>query len=244
MGKADLHAHTCHDGWGDGNQTVEELFRWVEDETELDIFAITDHDSTDAARAGWDLFRRGGYRFDFLPGVEVTNLGGHLLCYFPDGHVVDIPSLRPFWWTVRYAQAHGAICVPAHPVFPPWLMPMVERGLRSGLSIDAAEAVNAGIGEKAQTRLDALLSRLPHDVARVGNSDAHDRACIGAAYTAFPGHTIADFLQALQRKQTEPVLVQRPRMDAAARAFTTRRSMTRPGWVRNLWREWRPGSTP
>ena len=53
VGKADLHAHTCHDGWGDGNQTVERLLRYVEEKTDLDLFAITDHDSTDAAHAAW-----------------------------------------------------------------------------------------------------------------------------------------------------------------------------------------------
>src|SRR5438105_3570115 len=129
MGKADLHAHSCHDSWGDGNQDVAELFRYVQEQTDLDLFAITDHDSTDAARAGIELHRRGGYRFDFLPGVEVTNQAGHLLCYFPSREVHDIPSLRPFWWTVRYARERGAICIAAHPVYPPWLAVTIRRGL-------------------------------------------------------------------------------------------------------------------
>ena len=237
VGKADLHAHTRHTGWGDGNQTVDELFRWVEEETDLDLFAITDHDNTEGARAALELHRAGQYRFDFLPGVEVTNLGGHLLCYFPGGGIVDIPSLRPFWWTVRYAQAHGAICVAAHPVFPPWLVATIERGLDAGLHLDGVEAVNASMGDRAQTRLDAAAARLAPRVALVGNSDAHDRACVGSAYTDFPGRGLDDFLQALLACRTRPVFVRRSSMDPAARAFTTRRSMTRPGWVRNLWRE-------
>ena len=97
-----MHSHTCHDAWGDGNQTVETLLRYVEENTDLDLFAITDHDSTDAARAAWRLHRKGGYRFGFIPGVEVTNQSGHLLCYFPEGNIVEVPSLRPFWSTVRY----------------------------------------------------------------------------------------------------------------------------------------------
>lgn len=237
MGKADLHAHTRHTGWGDGNQTIEELFRWVEEETDLDIFGITDHDWVAAARAAWELHRSGGYRFGFLPGVEVTNLSGHLLCFFPHGRIVDIPSLRPFWWTVRYAQLHGAVCVAAHPVFPPWLIPTIERGLRAGLHLDGMEVVNAGIGDRAQARLDSLAARMAPHVALLGNSDAHDRSCIGAAYTAFPGSTVDDFLVALRARQTRPVFVRRSCMEPEARAFTTRRSMTRPGWVRNLWRE-------
>jgi predicted metal-dependent phosphoesterase TrpH len=240
MGKADLHAHTCHDSWGDGNQTVEELFRHVEEATDLDLFAITDHDSTDAARAAWEVYRRGSYRFHFLPGVEVTNQAGHLLCYFPDGNVVDIPSLRPFWSTVRYAHAHGAICVAAHPVYPPWLGTTIARGIEHGQRLEGVEAINAGISEGAQAKLDAIGRRLAPLVALVGNSDAHEQHAIGAAYTRFPGTSVTDFQQALIERTTEPVFVQRPEMEPAARHFTTRRSMTRPGWVRNLWREMRP----
>lgn len=239
MGKADLHAHTCHDSWGDGNQTVEELFRHVERESDLDLFAITDHDSTDAARAGWELFLRGSYRFGFLPGVEVTNQGGHLLCYFPSGNIVDIPSLRPFWWTVRYAHAHGAVCVAAHPLYPPWLASMIERGLTAGERLEGIEAINGGVSAAAQHKLDAIAARLGVHVAMVGNSDAHEESAIGAAYTCFTGRTVDDYLKALREQTAEPVFILRPEVDREAKRFTTRRSMTRPGWVRNLWREFR-----
>jgi hypothetical protein len=237
MGKADLHAHTCNDSWGDGNQTVAELFRYVEEETDLDVIAITDHDSADAARSGWALYLSGRFRFGYLPGVEVTNRAGHLLCYFPEGNVIDIPSFRPFWWTVRYAQQRGAICVAAHPVYPPWLPGIIRRGLSNGHHLDGIEAVNAGIAEGAQSRLDRLALTLESQVALVGSSDAHDQTSLGAACTHFPGTTVADFLVALRERRTEPVLVRRAVLTPAARRFTTRRSMTRPGWVRNVWRE-------
>jgi predicted metal-dependent phosphoesterase TrpH len=237
MGTADLHAHTRHDAWADGNQTVEQLFRYVEEMTDLDLFAITDHDSTAAARAAWELHRRGGYRFGFLPGVEVTNQGGHLLCYFPAGNIVDVPSLRPFWWTVRWVHERGGICVVAHPVHPPWLAPTVLRILERDGRLDGVEAVNAGIGPGAQRTLDRLAERFRPYVALVGNSDAHEQGAIGAAYTRFPGRTVDDYVHALWTRATEPVFVRHPSMPPEARAFTTRRSMTHPGWVRNVWRE-------
>ena len=237
MGKADIHAHSCHDAWGDGNQSVEELFRYVEEETDLDLFAITDHDSTEAARAGQTLARKGSFRFQFLPGVEVTNLSGHLLCYFPQGEIVDIPSLRPFWWTVRYAHAHGAICVPAHPVFPPWLGSSISSRLDGAAQLDGIEAINGGISANAQERLNRLAAAWQGRVALVGSSDAHDQSAIGTAYTAFPGRTVNDFLAALRDRTTRPVFERRHQLQGAARRFTTRRSMTRPGWVRNIWRE-------
>src|SRR5947209_16718853 len=159
MGKADLHAHTCHDTWGDGNQGVVDLLRYVEERTDLDLFGITDHDGTEGARAAWELHRGGGYRFALLPGVEVTNQAGHLLCYFPSGEIHDIPSLRPFWWTVRYAQERGAICVVAHPVYPPWLAGTIERGLEAGETLDGLDAVNDRRGEKGQERLGRVAGR-------------------------------------------------------------------------------------
>jgi len=238
VGKADLHAHTCQDGWGDGNQRVADLLAFVEQHTDLDLFAVTDHDSTIAARAAWELHQSGSYRFELLPGVEVTNQAGHLLCYFPHGEIFDIPSLRPFWWTVRYARERGAICIPAHAVYAPWLATTIRRGLQYGEELDGIEAVNAGIGDAARERLLHLAQDFSDRVALVGNSDAHDQAAVGAAYTAFPGNTASDFLYALRERQTEPVYVRRPQLSARARRFTTRRSMTRPGWAGNLWREY------
>jgi predicted metal-dependent phosphoesterase TrpH len=239
MGKADLHAHTCHDGWGDGNQGVEELFRWVDERTDLDLFGITDHDSTSAARAGWEIHRRGEYRFGFVPVVEVTNQAGHLLCYFPSGEIHDIPSLRPFWWTVAYARERGAICIAAHPVYPPWLRVTLRRGLDSGKELDGIEIVNAGVSAEAQCKLDRVAERFAGRLANVGFSDAHDQAAIAAGYTTFPGNTVEDFVRALRDRQTQAVCERRPKLEGAARSFTIRRSMTRPGWVRNVWRELR-----
>jgi predicted metal-dependent phosphoesterase TrpH len=237
MGKADLHAHTCHNIWCDGNQTVEELFQWVEEETDLDLFGITDHDNVAAARQGYELHQKGRFRFGYLSGVEVTNQSGHLLCYFPKGNIVDIPSLRPFWWTVEYARARGAICIAAHPVFPPWLAPTLRHGLRRGRHLDGIEAVNAGIGHKAQNRLDSISAMFDSQLAVVGNSDAHQRNSIGAAYTEFPGRTMDDFLRALENQTTRPILRRRPVLERSSQRHTRRRSMTSPGWVGNLWRE-------
>jgi predicted metal-dependent phosphoesterase TrpH len=239
LGKADLHAHTCHNLWCDGNQRVDELLRWVEEETDLDIFAITDHDSTAAARAAWDRYQSGKYRFGFLPGVEVTNQSGHLLCYFQHGDIFDIPSLRPFWWTVRYARERGAICVAAHAVYPPWMAQTIRRGLEEGEQLDGFEAVNAALGPKAQLRLTGLAADFGSRIALVGNSDAHDEVAIGAAHTTFPGKSVDDYLLALRQRTTQAVFVKRPRIRRSSRLSTTRRSMTTPSWVGNLWREFR-----
>ena len=104
------------------------------------------------------------------------------------------------------------------------------------------EVLNAGISAGAQERLDGLAAQFAASVALVGNSDAHDQDAIGSAFTRYPGEGIDDFMHALRTRTTEPVFVARSQMRPEARAFTTRRSMTRPGWVRNVWREVRGGA--
>lgn len=236
-GKADLHVHTCHEKWGDGNDTVEAILAFVETQSDLDILALTDHDSTKAGRTARELHAQGTYRFEFLPGTEVTTTSGHLLCYFPR-EIADVPSLRSLSWTIRFVQDHDGICILAHPVYPPWLRRSVKNSQsRIIQSVEGVETLNAGLSSNAQSRLDDVGTVLAGRCALVGNSDAHHRAAIGSVVTMFPGRTIPDFIQALQTKETRPVRREHVKMPSKARSFTRRRSMTRPGWVRNVYRE-------
>ena len=59
--------------------TVPEVFRYVEEERDLDVIGITEHDTMRAADEARDLHARSGYRFDLVCGMEVTTLDGHLL---------------------------------------------------------------------------------------------------------------------------------------------------------------------
>ena len=237
MGKADLHVHTCHDGWGDGNDTVAEIFDFVEAQTDLDLLALTDHDSTEAGREGRKLHETGSYRFQFLAGTEVTTTSGHLICYFP-GDIHDVPSLRSLTWTSRFVHERGGICVLAHPVYPPWLRRSVMKPHSRTIHMaDAVEVVNGGLGGAAQRKLDSVGEALRGKAALVGNTDSHHKESIGSIYTEFPGTTVEDFIQALRQQATRPVKGPTVRMPREARSFTRKRSMTRPGWVRNIYRE-------
>ena len=237
LSKADLHVHTCHDGWGDGNDTVEDIFDYVQSNTDLMLLALTDHDSTDAARAGRKLHTLDKYRFDFLPGVEVTTTAGHLLCYFP-GEISDVPSLRSLTWTTGFVHDRGGICILAHPVYPPWLRrSVVKPHSRTVRMVDAVEVINGGLSEGAQAKLDDIGATLAGRASLVANSDSHHKESIGSNYTEFPGATAADYVAALKKRQTRPEQGTRVTMSREARSFTRRRSMTRPGWVRNVYRE-------
>ena len=59
-GKADLHMHTSH---GDGLASVKQIFEYVENYTDLDVIAITDHDDIRGAMEALDLIEKRKWRF-------------------------------------------------------------------------------------------------------------------------------------------------------------------------------------
>src|SRR5215212_9521125 len=79
IGKADLHMHTS---LGDGLASVEQIFEFVENYTDLDIIAITDHDDIRGAMQALELAEKRKWRFKVVPGNEITTRQGHLLALF------------------------------------------------------------------------------------------------------------------------------------------------------------------
>ena len=89
LGKADLHIHTAI---GDGMAEIQELLDYVEEETDLDVIAVTDHDNIKGAHAARELWAKGRYSFEVVAGVEVTAVEGHLLALYVEQ---PPPALRP-----------------------------------------------------------------------------------------------------------------------------------------------------
>src|SRR5215218_1136922 len=93
-GKADLHIHTS---LGDGLASVEQIFDFVENYTDLDVIAITDHDDARGALQALELAERRNYRFQVIPGNEITTRNGHLLALFV---TQEFPMLRSLEWSM------------------------------------------------------------------------------------------------------------------------------------------------
>ena len=70
IGKADLHIHTS---LGDGLASVEQIFDFVQNYTDLDVIAITDHDDSRGALQALDLIERKNYRFSGHSGKRDNN---------------------------------------------------------------------------------------------------------------------------------------------------------------------------
>jgi predicted metal-dependent phosphoesterase TrpH len=193
MGKADLHIHTSH---GDGLDSIEAIFEHVETRTDLDVIAITEHDHLETALAAREVWARGHYRFDLIPGVEVTTLEGHVIALYVED---PIPSLRPVEETIEAVRRQGGVCFVPHPMS--WLTRSIGPGTMArvaaaDLRFDAIELASgsppARVAHAKARRLNAERYPLPE----VGASDAHFRQAIGAGYTRFTGHTAADLRNA------------------------------------------------
>src|SRR5688572_17427136 len=102
MGIADLHLHSTH---GDSMATVAELLAFVErDRPNLNVIAVTEHDTLRASEEARELQARSSFHFDIVPGLEVTTLDGHLLALFVDE---PPPSFKRIEETLVAIHARG-----------------------------------------------------------------------------------------------------------------------------------------
>lgn len=205
-GRADIHMHTDA---SDGAPTPSELLQHVQDETDLDVIAITDHDTMKGALAARQLHEAGNYRFDLILGQEVTSTSGHILGLFL---TKPIPQERTAAETVRLIHEQGGLAIAAHPLLElKYIDPDMLTADGVGVdvlmteSFDAVEIIN---GAPATGKVNARAQLLNRSIlfhAEVGSSDAHILDAIGKAYTLFPGKSAADFRRAIEQKTTEAV---------------------------------------
>ena len=204
-GKADLHVHTA---LGDGMAEVPELLDYVESSTDLDVIAVTDHDDI---RGGWavrEAWARGRYRFQVVPGIEVTAIEGHLLALFVEE---PVPGLRRLEEALEAVHRQGGLCIVPHPMS--WLTRSLGQRLiqrivdtpRDGVYLDGIEAANQSPGGRMGVRKALELNRRCFHLAEVGGSDAHFLRAVGSAYTAFAGHTADELRRAILERTTAGV---------------------------------------
>jgi len=198
MGSADLHLHTS---LGDGLIELPALLAFVEERTDLDVVAVTEHDQLEAALRARELHARGRYRFDLVVGMEVTTLEGHLLALFIEQ---PVPSLRSLAKTLDLIHRQGGLAVVPHPMSP--LTRSVgrhgiERVLRraaDGVWLDGIELANPSPAGRATAARARALNETAFGLAETGGSDAHFLPHVGCARTTFPGRTATDLFAAIQ----------------------------------------------
>ena len=204
LGVADLQVHTSA---GDGLASPEDVVRWADARTNLDLLAITDHDSLLGALAAREAAAKIQARVQIIVGMEVTTLRGHLLALFLE---TPVPSLQSLARTLEAVHAQGGVCVIPHPLspLPPSLgvrsidrICALPQSARPPLGIELANpAPVAGIRLRTAQRLNVTRWGL----APTGGSDAHFVQTVGSAVTRYPGRTAADLRRAIVAGLTVP----------------------------------------
>jgi predicted metal-dependent phosphoesterase TrpH len=202
LGKADLHIHTRY---GDGMATVPELLDYVDRATDLDVIAVTEHDTLRAGEEARELHARGHYRFHVICGEEVTTLDGHLLAL---GIERPLASFRRIEETLAAVHAQGGIAIAPHPLS--FLTRSVTRKAFERIAathdeavrLDAIEEENTSPAGRVTSARARRLNRERLHLAAVGSSDAHFLQSIGCAYTVFDGTSAHDLVRAIAEKRT------------------------------------------
>lgn len=199
-GKADIHIHS---NLSDGAASVREILEYVRTHTDLNVFAIADHDTLHGSLIARDIAHE--YALEAIPAMEVSSKHGHILALWVE---YPIPPNLPADETIARVHEQGGIAIAAHAVEPfsasilavrprvisPWRL--------RGLGLDGLEVFNASITVPPVEYL-AHLAAQHLGVAATGGSDAHYLGTIGRGLTLFPGHTAEDLRIALLERRTK-----------------------------------------
>jgi len=206
LSKADLHMHTNH---SDGRPSVQDLLDYVEEKTDLDIIAITDHDTMGGYFEAVELMKRKKYRFELVPGEEVTSKEGHILALFIKE---PIKTGLEAHTVLKKIHEQNGIAIAAHPfqhvrVRDPGYLTLDGVGLVTLLKEkdlwDGIEVLNATPTLGAENLRAAFVNRTMLLKSETGSSDAHILEAIGKGYTVFEGKTAHELKEALRHHQTQ-----------------------------------------
>lgn len=183
---------------------VADIVAYIEERTDLDVVAITDHDEIRGSHHARELAAKRGYRFEVVIGTEVTTLDGHLLALFVDG---PVPSHQTLERTVDAVHRQGGLCIVPHPMS--WLTQSVSKctlerviaASHPAVYLDGIETVNATIVGRISNKRARKFNR-KHSLAETGGSDAHFLKAVGSAVTLFPGRTASDLRTGLLQRTT------------------------------------------
>ncbi len=199
MGLADLHLHST---FSDGVATVEAILYHASARTDLDVIAITDHNTLAGALLALRLAE--AFRVDVIPGMEISTTEGDMLALFVTEPVAAGMS---FVDTARRVREIGGLPFAPHP-FDFLAKGVGARRLRRiqqahpGL-LAGIEVINGSLlTPVGNIRAEKLRWEL--GLPGIGGSDAHMLEDIGVARTIFPGRTVDELRAALEAGHVTP----------------------------------------
>jgi predicted metal-dependent phosphoesterase TrpH len=206
LSKADLHIHS---NYSDGRPTIEEILEYVQHETNLDVIAITDHDTIEGALLAKELMKKKKYRFELIVGEEVSSIEGHILGLFL---TKVIAANQPAHEVIKQIHAQGGIAIAAHPFYNSRLNNgkyVWANGVGATTLINeknhfnGIETVNATPTFEEENLRAKYINRLILFCAETGSSDAHILQAISKGYTLFEGKSAHALKEAILDHQTQ-----------------------------------------
>lgn len=204
LGKADLHMHSRY---SDGLGSIEDILAFVGQRTDLDVIAMTDHNTIEGALRARDLAQKQGAPFEVIVGEEVSTREGHLLTLFVEKRIRPGLSVER---TIELAHQQGGVAIIAHPfnrVFRHSIQrEVVDRLTTAPLEAqpDGIETLNGSFAGIGSSQLAMSRNRRHYRWPETGSSDAHTVTAVGCAYTWFEGASAADLCASLLQAKTLP----------------------------------------
>jgi len=188
LGKADLHIHSLA---SDGLNSPRQILDYVEEQTDLDVIAVTDHDHVEGALEARELWEKGHYSFEVVVGEEITTLSGHLVALDIKKCVRMFQSLEK---TIDDIHKQGGLAIVPHPLA--WFSSGLRRWRIETIMqqpvaqrFDGIETFNPSFAGR-QTYLEAMALAESLGLARCGGSDSHSLETIAQrapCFLAAPG---------------------------------------------------------
>ncbi|PKO08146.1 MAG: phosphotransferase [Chloroflexi bacterium HGW-Chloroflexi-2] len=229
MGFADLHIHSMYSY--DGTASISAILKYVADFTDLNVIAITDHDSMEGVPEALDLAPY--YNLEVIPGCEVSSKDGHVLCLFIER---PIPPGLSLLETVLMVGNQGGICIAAHPMAKgvkslrfETIRQVLKHPVASKILV-GVEAFNGGlVYTRGNLSVQQESNSLP--LAQLGNSDAHILQMIGQGASYYHGYTSADLKNAIINRTTIPRKGNGLSGSAVLTSYIPRFVLRKLGWV-------------
>lgn len=203
-GRADLHMHSRY---SDGLGTIPEILAFAGQRGDLDVIAITDHNTIEGALRARDLVQKQSLGFELIVGEEVSTREGHLLTLFIEKRIPPGLSVER---SIELAHQQGGLAIIAHP-FNRVFRHSIQREVVDRLQYappearpDGIETLNGSFAGIGSSHLAMVRNRRLYGLPATGSSDAHTVTAIGCAFTWFEGATAADLRDSLQRAVTMP----------------------------------------
>jgi len=199
--KADIHIHTTY---SDGMAGVREVLEQAAN-TDLQVVAITDHNTIAGALEARELTRQQRYPFELILGAEISTAIGHVLALFIEQPIAAGMSVEA---TLAAIHAQGGLAIVAHPYGK--LVHSIGRRILDNCRgpqpiwrFDALETFNASLWDSRDNDA-AAAAAVSLGLPACGGSDAHSLPTIGLGYTLFPGRSAAELRAAIVAGRVQP----------------------------------------